>query len=298
MIRVLAVGDIMGKAGRRCLDQLLGKIRQCYKPDFVVVNGENAAGGFGLTEKIYRQFTDKWTIDAVTMGNHWHDKRDIYKYHPSTDRLVLPGNMANVEDEAFGLRIIDSVQGAKIAVINLIGQAFMKGENRSPFETVDRLLATVPADTKIRIVDFHAEATSEKQALGRYLAGRVSLVYGTHSHVPTADDRILDDHTGYATDLGMTGGYDSVIGIRKEAAISRLLTGNKGKWEPATGDPWLCGVLADVDESTGRCLKLERLRFELDRLPAELLGLPDQSPQGAGDEREFYRYGRPSNSVS
>jgi len=264
--RVLAIGDIMGKAGRRCLDLLLEKARKEFEPNIVIVNGENAAGGFGLTKKVYEQFINKFEIDAVTMGNHWHDKREIYEYFKHTDKLILPANMANVDQIEDGLRIITAKDGTRFAAINLIGKAFMVGENRCPFEAVDKLLSLVPEFVKIRIVDVHAEATSEKQGLGRYLVGRASLVYGTHSHVPTADERILEGKTGYTTDLGMTGGYDSVIGIRKEAAITRMTTGERKKFEPATGDPWMCGVVADIDDATGECHKIERFRWELDKI--------------------------------
>jgi metallophosphoesterase (TIGR00282 family) len=260
---LLAIGDVMGKAGRRCLERLLGQARERYRPDIVIVNGENAAGGFGLTKKIYDGFVGPLGIDCVTMGNHWADKREIYQFLPQADRMVLPANMGNVDREELGVKVLTAKDGTPFAVINLIGKAFMHGENRCPFKAVDKLLELVPASVRIRIVDVHAEATSEKQALGWYLKGRVSLVYGTHSHVPTADERILGNQTGFCTDLGMTGGYDSVIGIRKEAAIHRLITGEKKKFEPATDDPWLLAIVADVDAATGYCTRIERLRWPL-----------------------------------
>lgn len=264
MTRILAIGDVMGKPGRRCLESLLGKARAKFQPDIVIANGENAAGGFGLTEKVYEQMIGGFGIDCVMMGNHWHDKREIYEYGPKAERLVLPANMGNVEREEAGLKILTSASGVSFAAINLIGKAFMQNDNRSPFSAVDRLLAHIPAHVRIRVVDMHAEATSEKQGLGWHLAGRVSLVYGTHSHVPTADERILDGKTGFITDIGMTGGYDSVIGIRKDAAIHRLLTGEKKKFEPATGDPWLCFIVADIDDDTGHCRSILRQRWELE----------------------------------
>jgi 2',3'-cyclic-nucleotide 2'-phosphodiesterase len=263
VIRILAVGDIMGKAGRRCLDQLLDKAREKWNPNIIVVNGENAAGGFGLTKKIYDQFTGKFAIDAITMGNHWHDKREIYEYFQNTDRLVLPANMSNVDRVEDGLRVITAQDGTRFAVINLIGKAFMKGENDCPFRTADQLLSQIPKSVKIRILDLHAETSSEKQGLANYLEGRVSLIYGTHTHVPTADERIIGGKTGFITDLGMTGAYDSVIGIRKESAILRMMTGERKKFEPATSDPWMCGVVATIDEQTGYCQGIERFRWEL-----------------------------------
>jgi metallophosphoesterase (TIGR00282 family) len=267
MTRILAIGDVMGKAGRRALERLLPRARAELQPDIVLLNGENAAGGFGLTEKIYQGFVTGLGVDCVTMGNHWHDKREIYDFLPRADRLVLPANMGNVEREASGLRVLTAKNGVQFAVINLIGRAFMQEGNRDPFKAVDKLLGEVPAAVKLRIVDVHAEATSEKQGLAWYLCGRVSVVYGTHSHVPAADERILGGKTGFVTDIGMTGGYDSVIGIRKEAAIQRLLTGEKKKFEPATDDPWLCALVADVDDATGVCTRVQRLRWELGEAP-------------------------------
>jgi hypothetical protein len=173
--------------------------------------------------------------------------------------------MGNVEREDMGLKIITAKNGVRFAVMNVIGKAFMVAGNRDIFKALDKMILQIPSSVRLRIVDIHAEATSEKQCLAWYLCGKVSLVYGTHSHVPTADERILDGKTGFVTDLGMTGAYDSVIGIRKEAAMLRMMTGEKKKFEPATGDPWLCGLVADVDDDTGRCTAVKRLRIELDR---------------------------------
>lgn len=261
MTTILAIGDVMGKPGRQCLERQLSKAREAYRADIVLVNGENAAGGFGLTEKIYDNFVTQQNIDCVTMGNHWADKREIFQFLPRAKQLTLPANMGNVNDPQQGLKILETRGGERFAVINLIGKAFMKGENRCPFKTSDKLLELIPSSIKIRIVDIHAEATSEKQALGWHLSGRVSLVYGTHSHVPTSDERILDGHTGYCTDIGMTGAYDSVIGIRKDAAIHRLLTGEKKKFEPATENPWFLAIVADIDEATGKCTRIKRIRW-------------------------------------
>lgn len=250
----------MGKPGRRCLDLMLQEARHQYQPDIVLLNGENAAGGFGLTEKIYHQFVDSLGIDCVTMGNHWHDKREIYSYLPKAERLVIPANMANVSSERSGLKVLRSHSGKEFAVINLIGQAFMYGDNRNPFQTADRLLASIPAHVSVRIVDMHAEASSEKQGLGRHLLGRASLVYGTHSHVQTADERILDQKTGYITDLGMTGPYESIIGMKEGPALERMLTGVKTKaFEPAKNDLWFCFVVAEIDDNTGYCTDIKRL---------------------------------------
>lgn len=263
MIRVLSIGDVVGQAGRRGLQELLPIAREKYSPDIVIANGENAAGGFGLTRKIFNQLTTKFGVDCVTTGNHWHDKKEIHEFIYDTPNLLIPANMFNVDDSRQGMALLRAKNGTRYAVLNLYGQAFMVGKNSCPFKAVDYLLGLIPPDVKTIIVDVHAETTSEKQALGHYLTGKVSLVYGTHTHCATADERIFDNKTGFQTDLGMTGAYDSVIGIRKEAAIGRFLTGERKKFEPAKADPWMCALVADIDEKTGYCTKVERLRMEL-----------------------------------
>lgn len=266
MIRILALGDVIGKPGRQALAKLLPLARREFNVDVVICNGENAAGGFGITKKIYHQFVDNFGIDCVTMGNHWHDKPEIHSFAPQAERMVLPANMMNVDRLQAGYRVLVSKSGHSFAVINLIGRAFMHPDNRDFFEPVDAILSQLPDTCRIRIVDFHGEATSEKQALAHYLKGRVSLCYGTHSHVPTADERIFDNFTGFVTDVGMTGPYDSVIGIRTEAALLRMRTGERRRFEPATQNLWLCFLLATIDPSTGRCVELRRFRWELDQL--------------------------------
>lgn len=263
MIKILGVGDVMGRPGRQALTEGLKRVRETHAPDFVIVNGENAAGGFGLTRKIFDQFIDELGVDCVTTGNHWMDKREIYQFIDH-DRLVLPANMSNVDDIKQGWRIIRSKSGVAVAVINMLGKVFMKGENRSPYDSAEKMLANIPSHVKVKVFDMHAEATSEKQGLAQFLVGKASVVYGTHSHVPTADERILKNYTGFVTDLGMTGPYDSVIGIDAQAAIRRMRTGEKKNFEPAKDDLWFYGCLFEVDEMTGACTRVERLRFPVD----------------------------------
>ncbi len=270
MIKIMAIGDVIGKPGRRALAKLLPLARRDICPDIVLCNGENSAGGFGMTKKIYAQFTENFGIDCVTMGNHWHDKPEIHSFAPQADRLVLPANMMNVDELQKGFRVLKSSSGVPYAVINLIGRAFMHPDNRDFFEPIDAILNQIPSQCKIRVLDFHGEATSEKQAIAQYLKGRVSLCYGTHSHVPTADERILGQFTGFTTDIGMTGPYDSVIGIRTEAALLRMRTGERKKFEPATHDLWFCFVVATVDPTTGQCVKIERFRWEWEKIKHEL----------------------------
>ncbi|MCX6117543.1 MAG: TIGR00282 family metallophosphoesterase [Proteobacteria bacterium] len=261
---ILAFGDVIGRPGRDALEQALESIKSSHKVDFIIVNGENAAGGFGLTRKIFDQFIGPMEIDCVTTGNHWMDKREIYDFMDH-ERLVLPGNMSNVDDQKQGWRIIRSRSGVNVAVINLLGKIFMIGDNRSPYDTVEKILSRIPPSVKIRVVDMHAEATSEKQGMAHLVSGQVSVVYGTHSHVPTADLRILKDFTGYVTDLGMTGGYDSVIGMDANAAVRRMRTGVKKDFEPAKGNPLSYACLFEIDENSGACTRVERLRFPMDR---------------------------------
>ncbi len=244
---------------------MLPRAQKEFAPDIIVANGENLAGGFGITKKVFDEVTKKYGVDCVTSGNHWTDKRDVYELVGHVPNFLLPANMYNVDDPTLGLAILKSKAGAPYAVLNLYGRAFMKGENRCPFKAADLLLAKIPASIKTIVVDVHGETSSEKQALAHYLSGRVSLLYGTHTHCPTGDERIIDGRLGFATDVGMTGPYDSVIGIRKEASIERLMSGTRRNFEPATRDLWMCFLICDVDPVTGHCLSISRHRWELDR---------------------------------
>lgn len=267
MMRIIAVGDVMGKAGRKCLAKLLPLARERFAPDLIVVNGENVAGGFGITKKIFHQLTETFGVDCVMTGNHWADKKEVYEFLPHTKNLLVPVNMMNVDNDEMGYRILETSKGVRYAAVNLIGKAFMHPGNRNPFDAAKRVFERIPDSVKIRIVDMHAEATSEKQAMGHFLSRRATLVYGTHSHVPTADERIIDDHTGFVTDIGMTGAYDSVIGVIKEASLARLMGAEPRKFEPAEGDPWFCFIVADVEPQTGRCTRIERVRWRVAETP-------------------------------
>ena len=260
MIRILAFGDVVGKPGRKALAQALPTIKAELKPDFIIANGENAAGGFGITPKIHQYLTDTLGLNCITTGNHWADKREIYTIIDNQENLLIPANMGNVDKESKGL-FLTKIKNTPIAIINAIGTVFMHSENRNPFQTVHRLLDQVPPSTKVRIIDFHAEATSEKQALAYHLQGQISLFYGTHTHVPTADERILKSGTGYISDIGMTGSYDSVIGMDAEAALNRFLTGTKQRLSPATKNCWVSYIYADIDEKSGKCLSINRKRL-------------------------------------
>lgn len=255
-MKILFVGDIVGRAGRQMLTQNLDRLVDRHNVDFVIVNGENAAGGFGLTDEIVREFR-KLGVNVITSGNHIWDKKDFMPSLNRHDDVLRPGNYPP-GSPGRGLGVYASNVGTKIAVINLEGRVFMNSLD-CPFRAADEYLGQLPEDVAVIFVDFHAEASSEKMAFANYLDGRVSAVIGTHTHVPTADERILPGGTAYQTDAGMTGSRDSVIGIRKEIAIDKFVTQMPARFEVAKKDPVLCGVLIDVDDSTGKARHIERV---------------------------------------
>jgi len=255
-VKILFIGDIVGRAGRQMLARNLDRLVDRHAVDFIIVNGENAAGGFGLTDEIVREFR-KLGVDVITSGNHIWDKRE---FMPSLDRhedVLRPGNYPP-GSPGRGMGIYASNVGTKIAVINLEGRVFMNALD-CPFRAADEYIGQLPEDVAVIFVDFHAEASSEKMAFANYLDGRVSAVVGTHTHVPTADERVLPGGTAYQTDAGMTGSRDSVIGVRKEIAIEKFVTQMPARFEVAKKDPVLCGVLIDVDEATGHARQIERV---------------------------------------
>jgi metallophosphoesterase (TIGR00282 family) len=257
-VRILFIGDIYGSPGRKVLHDHLRDIVATRSIELTLANGENAAGGFGLTPTIAEELL-ALDIAAMTTGNHVWDKKEILDYFPHQPRLVRaanypPGAPGN------GVYVAATRQGIRYALMHLQGRVYMPALD-CPFRTADQELSRLPPDCRIRIVDIHAEATSEKQALGWYLDGRVTAVLGTHTHVPTADERVLPNGTAYITDVGMTGPYDSVIGVEKEIAIRKFLNQLPARFHSAKGDVRLCGVILDADEATGRARSIER--FEL-----------------------------------
>jgi hypothetical protein len=245
-MRLLFVGDVVGRAGRAAIASELPRLRQRYALDCVVVNGENAAGGFGITEAICEEFFEAGA-DAITLGNHSWDQREALIHITREPRLVRPANYAKGAPGR-GATLIETRAGHRVLVVNLIGRIFM-GLSDDPFAAADRELAAAPLGEvcDAAIVDMHCEATSEKQALGAYLDGRASLVVGTHTHVPTADHRIMPGGTAFMTDAGMTGCYDSVIGMDKEEPIRRFLESTPGaRFEPAAGPATLSGLAVEI----------------------------------------------------
>jgi 2',3'-cyclic-nucleotide 2'-phosphodiesterase len=255
-LRLLFVGDVIGKPGRRAVRNILPRLVDHHRTDYVVVNIENAAGGFGVTPDVLDEFSDL-PIDCYTTGNHIWDKREVYDLLDSNRRWLLPANYPQ-GNPGKGVYVGETAAGIPVAVLNLEGRVFMDDLD-SPFLVADRLIAELDRKVKVIFVDFHAEATSEKQAMGFYLDGRVSAVVGTHTHVPTADERVLPNGTGLLTDVGMTGPYESVIGMRADKVLKRFLLQTPSSFEVAKRDVRLAAVLIDIDEKTGKARGLERL---------------------------------------
>lgn len=262
LMQILFIGDIFGNAGRKIVQEHFAHVVETHKIDLVIANAENSAGGFGLTPAIADELFDLG-CHVLTTGNHVWDKREIMDYFKSAEtditgrvrRVLRP---ANYSEGVPGVGWYEGKtrSGQKFAVINLQGRVFMH-DNDDPFRKADEILKQITA--KVIFVDFHAEATSEKVAMGWYLDGRVTALVGTHTHIPTADNRVLPKGTAYQTDVGMSGPYDSVIGVEKEQILQRFLTGMPGRFEAAKGDPRFCAVVINCDESNGRAHSIQRL---------------------------------------
>jgi hypothetical protein len=255
-MRVLFVGDVIGKPGRRALTRLLPRLIDERSADYVIVNVENAAGGFGVTPEVLAELS-ALPIHCMTTGNHVWDKREAADLLEREPRLLRPANYP-AGNPGRGLHVGETAGGARVATINLEGQVFMR-QLDSPFRRAEELLASLGGEVRVVVVDFHAEATSEKQALGFFLDGRVSAVLGTHTHVPTADERVLPGGTAFVTDVGMTGPYEGVIGFRAERVLQRFLLQTPVSFEVAKRDVRLAAAVVDVDEATGRARSIERL---------------------------------------
>jgi hypothetical protein len=260
-MNLLFVGDIFGSAGRRIVQEHIGYLRHEHNIELLVINAENAAGGFGVTPQIAEEFFDLGA-DVLTTGNHVWDKKDLIDYLNSVpansqDRPRRVLRPANLQPNLPGYGVFEGVteSGVPYAVVDLMGRVFMNSSN-DPFHCATALLAGIKA--KIIVVDFHAEATSEKVAMGWHLDGKVTAVLGTHTHIPTADQRILPGGTAYQTDVGMSGPYDSVIGVEKEMVLHRFLTGMPGKFEAAKGNPKMCATMVNCDPDTGRAIAIQR----------------------------------------
>jgi hypothetical protein len=261
-LNILFIGDIFGSAGRKIVNEHIGHLREAYAVELVIINAENAAGGFGVTPQIAEDLFDLGA-DVLTTGNHIWDKRELIDYLNSApansqDRPRRVLRPANLQPKLPGYGVFEgtTASGVDYAVVDLQGCVFMNTTN-DPFYAADALLAGIRA--KVIVVDFHAEATSEKVAMGWHLDGRVTAVLGTHTHIPTADERVLPGGTAYQTDVGMSGPYDSVIGVEKELVLRKFLTGMPSKFEAARGNPKMCAALVTCDPLSGRAMRIQRI---------------------------------------
>jgi metallophosphoesterase (TIGR00282 family) len=257
-VKLLFVGDIVGKSGRRALADLLPRLRDEHEPDWVVVNGENAAGGLGITERIARELLDEVGVDVVTLGNHTYHHRDVYGFLDRDDRIIRPANFPT-GNPGRGSTVVER-GGRSLGVANLLGTVFVNAE-RSPFAAADAIVAELDERADHVLLDFHAEATSEKVAMGWHVDGRVTACVGTHTHVPTADARVLPGGTAYISDVGMTGPRGGVIGVKKEQALHRFRTLMPIRFETSEDDPWLMGVLVEAGDD-GRATAIQQLLVE------------------------------------
>ena len=260
-MKVLFVGDVVGSPGRKIVHDRLADILSQRQVDLCIVNGENSASGFGITPRLAEELFAAGA-EVITGGNHIWDRKEIMEFFPHEPRLLRPANFPNGAPGS-GLYVGRAKNGVGYAVMNLQGRTFMPALD-DPFRAAVELLAKIPPDVKVIVVDMHAEATSEKQAMGWYLDGKVSAVLGTHTHVPTADEHVLPGGTAYITDAGMTGPHDSIIGMNKEGALQRFLDAMPARFSVAENDVQMNTVLMDIDESTGHARSIERLNFRLD----------------------------------
>ena len=285
LVRILFIGDIVGRPGRELVRQGLAGLVEHHQIDLVIANAENSAAGFGITREIGDQLID-WGVDVMTSGNHVWDKKEALDYIGTEPRLIRPANYpAGVPGS--GSYVAHTKSGVSVGVVNLMGRVFMVSID-DPFAVALRSIEALRERTRIIFVDFHAEATSEKIAMGWHLDGRVTAVIGTHTHVQTADERILPKGTAYLTDVGMTGPHDSIIGVDTEAALGRFLTALPARFETATGNPRLNAVIVEADDQTGRALDIERVSCSADeiadlaRTVSNAAGAQSRRREGAG----------------
>jgi len=255
-MRILLIGDIVGKPGERIVTRTLSALRQRENIDLVVANAENAADGSGLAPSIYRKLTAAG-VDCVTLGDHIYRRSEILTVLSSADNIVKPANFPAAAPGKSWC-VVTAADGTHVAVVSLLGRVFMRPVD-CPWTAADRVLTEIPADVKVRIIDFHAEATSDKQLMGRYLDGRVTAVLGTHTHVTTADEQIFPGGTAFQCDVGMTGPHASILGRRIDRVLETTLTFQPTQFEVAVGDVRLCGTIVDADSSTGQATAIRRL---------------------------------------
>ncbi|VAW15117.1 Uncharacterized protein YmdB [hydrothermal vent metagenome] len=257
-MNILCVGDVVGKPGRKAIECLLKEIVEEYSVDFIIVNAENSAGGAGLTPRIAKALL-QYGCNVLTLGDHVWDQKELEEYLQEADSVIRPANIPS-EAPGKGWCIKTTKSGIKVGVVNLLGRVFMRHLVACPFLTLKKIVQEIRQETPIIIVDMHAETTSEKVAIGHFIDGNVSVVFGTHTHIQTADEKILPGKTAYITDLGMTGPYDSVIGQNKDVIIKKFLTTMPIRFNVAQGEVKLSGIVVDVDELTGNANKIQRIQ--------------------------------------
>jgi metallophosphoesterase (TIGR00282 family) len=261
-MRILVLGDIVGRPGRQVVHQRLGPLVREKQVDLVIANAENIAGGSGITANLFHKIRS-YGIDVVTLGDHIYKRIDIVSTLQASERIVRP---ANLSSNAAGrpYTIVKTNSGVDVAVFALLGRIYMNLPADDPFAAADRVLNDIPREVRVCVCDIHAEATSEKVAMGHWLDGRVSLIFGTHTHIPTADAKVLPGGSAFITDVGMCGPYDSVLGRRKDRVVKYMTTNMPQPFDVATGDVRLCGALATIDPDSGRALEIERVEVQGD----------------------------------
>lgn len=256
-LNLLCIGDVVGRPGRFAVSQALPKLIEQYDLHCVICNAENIAGGSGLTQQLYDKLL-RYGVDLITMGDHIYRRAEILPILERSDRLVRAAN-APPGSPGRPFTTYTTRNGVQVALFSLLGRLFMKPMSDCPFRSADQVLRQIPSEIKVIITDLHAEATSEKIAMGWHLDGRVSVLFGTHTHVPTADECILPQGTAYITDLGMTGPYDSILGRRTDRVLRHMISGVPSPFDVAVGDPRMCGILSTVDTTTGRAESIRRI---------------------------------------
>lgn len=273
-LRILALGDIVGRPGRQVVHQKLPLLMRQHQVDLVIANAENIAGGSGITPNLFNKLRS-YGVDVVTLGDHIYKRIEIVPTLLASERIIRPANLStNAAGRTF--TIVATNGGVSVAVFSLLGRIYMNLPCDDPFAAADRVLGQIPKSVRVIVCDMHAEASSEKVAMGHWLDGRVSLVFGTHTHIPTADAKILPGGTAFQADLGMCGPYDSVLGRRKDRVLKFMTTNMPHAFEVATGDVRLCGALAEIDPDSGKAISIQRI---------EVSGESTEQPYDADDAR-------------
>ena len=259
-IRILCLGDIVGRPGRQVVQQKLAEVVRQHSVDLVIANAENIAGGSGITQNLFQKLRS-YGVDVVTLGDHVYKKLDIVPTLESSERIVRPANLsAGAAGRTF--TVVTTNSGVQVGVFCLLGRIFMNLPSDDPFAAAERVLQQIPRQVRVCVCDVHAEASSEKVAMGHWLDGRCSFIVGTHTHIPTADAKILPHGSAFISDLGMTGPYDSVLGRRKDRVVKFMTTNMPQSFDVATGDVRMCGALAEIDPETGRALSIQRIEVQ------------------------------------